>query len=206
MIVIIDYGVGNLGSIQNMLKKIGAPSKISNDPVEIERAGKLILPGIGAFDEGMSRLRATGLIPLLNHHVIEEQTPVLGICLGMQLLTRCSEEGAAKEPGLGWIQADTRRFNIPAEKNMRIPNMGWNFVDFDRRHPLAYDMPEDARFYFVHSYHPICDDLDNQFITAIYGYPFAAGIHRANIFGVQFHPEKSHKFGMKLLRNFVEQV
>jgi glutamine amidotransferase len=206
MIVIIDYGVGNLGSIQNMLKKIGSPSLISNDPTEVERAGKLILPGIGAFDEGMSRLRATGLIPLLNRRVLEEATPVLGICLGMQLLTRRSEEGEAKEPGLGWIQADTRRFNLAEASGLRVPNMGWNFVDFDPCNPLAHDMPEDARFYFVHSYHPVCDDLCDQFITANYGYPFAAGIHRANIYGVQFHPEKSHRFGMKLLKNFIERV
>jgi glutamine amidotransferase len=189
-----------------MLKKISAQSLISNDPAEIERADKLILPGIGAFDEGMGRLRNTGLISLLNRRVLEEQTPVLGICLGMQLLTRRSEEGEAREPGLGWIEADTRRFNLAAGSGLRIPNMGWNFVDFDPCNPLAHDMPEDARFYFVHSYHPVCDHPRDQFITATYGYPFAAGIHRANIYGVQFHPEKSHKFGMRLLKNFVEQV
>lgn len=206
MIVIINYGVGNLGSIQNMLKKIGYSSLVSDKAIDIEQASKLILPGIGAFDEGMGRLRSTGLIPLLNHRVLEEGVPVLGICLGMQLLTRCSEEGVVQEPGLGWIEADTRRFNAVACPGLRIPHMGWNFVDFTPGNQLAHDMPEESRFYFVHSYHPICDNLSDQFITATYGYPFAAGICRNNIFGVQFHPEKSHKFGMKLLRNFIERV
>ena len=206
MIVIIDYGVGNLGSIQNMLKRIGYASISSNNLEDIGRATKLILPGVGAFDEGMARLRTTGLVPLLNHRVIDEGVPVLGICLGMQLLTRGSEEGEAKEPGLGWIQADTRRFRTDESLGLRIPHMGWAFVDFDAHGPLAHNMPQDARFYFVHSYHPVCDEPTDVFITATYGYRFVAGIHRRNIYGVQFHPEKSHKFGMQLLENFIERV
>lgn len=204
MIAIINYELGNLGSIQNMLRKLGYHSIISNSPHEIEQATKLILPGVGAFDKGMENLHKTGLIPLLTRRVLEEQVPILGICLGMQLLTRRSEEGESKQHGLGWIGADTVRFKINESLPLRIPHMGWNFVDFAAKHPLAQNMPEDARFYFVHSYHPICDDPSDCFINALYGYNFAAGIHRENIYGVQFHPEKSHKYGMQLLRNFVE--
>jgi len=206
MIAIVDYGLGNLGSIQNMLKKIGYKSLISHSSQDIEQADKLILPGVGAFDKGMENLRSTGLIPLLNHKVLEEKVPILGICLGMQLLTRRSEEGGAIEPGLGWIQADTVRFNINNHLSLRIPHMGWNFVEIQADNLLAHAMPDDARFYFVHSYHPVCDDMSDCFITTTYGDKFAAGIHRENVYGVQFHPEKSHKYGMQLLRNFVELV
>ena len=206
MIVIINYELGNLGSIQNMLHKLGYQSLISNCPKEIEQATKLILPGVGAFDKGMENLHKTGLIPLLNYKVREEKTPILGICLGMQLLTRQSEEGERKQLGLGWIEANTVRFQFGERTTLRIPHMGWNFVEFTANHPLGNNLPEDPRFYFVHSYHPICDDPSDSFINAVYGYNFVAGIHNKNIFGVQFHPEKSHKYGMQLLHNFAEMV
>jgi len=205
-VVIIDYGLGNLGSIQNMLKKIGCRSLISNHPQDIEQATKLILPGVGAFDTGMHNLNTTSLVPLLSYRVLEEKVPILGICLGMQLLTRCSEEGERKERGLGWIQADTVRFKIESGSSLRLPHMGWNFVDFEAPNLLTQGMSEDARFYFVHSYHPVCDDPADQMFFTTYGYRFASGIHKNNIYGVQFHPEKSHMYGMVLLKNFVEYV
>lgn len=203
MIIIIDYGMGNLGSIVNMFKKIGLKAIISADPDIIQQATHLILPGVGAFDTGMQNLADRGLIPLLNQRVLEEHVPVLGICLGMQLLSRRSEEGQL--PGLGWIAADTLRFHpTPEEPALKIPHMGWNFIEQQQQHPLLADMFEDPRFYFVHSYYVSCEQPNDVLATAAYGIPFTAMIARDNILGAQFHPEKSHKYGMKLLKNFVE--
>ena len=206
MIVIVNYGMGNVNSIQNMLKKIGHRAILSQEPADIERATKLILPGIGAFDACASNLRKTGLIPLLTQRVMHERVPVLGICVGMQLLARGSEEGERSERGLGWIAADICYFDRARAPGLKVPHMGWNFVDFKQPAPLAATMPDDARFYFVHSYHPVCDNPADVMVTAQYGYEFAAGLQHENIYGVQFHPEKSHKFGMQLLKNFVEQA
>ena len=203
MIVIVDYGMGNVRSIQNMLRKVGAKAAVASDPAEIERADKLILPGVGAFDAGMRNLTERGLVPVLNAKAVEAGAPTLGICLGMQLLTRRSEEGAL--PGLGWIAADTRRFAFdPEHAHLKVPHMGWNHVRPSREHPLFAGLADDARFYFVHSYHAVCDDEASVLARAEYGYEFACGIGRASVLGVQFHPEKSHKFGMQLLRNFAE--
>ena len=206
MIIIINHGMGNVNAIQNMLKKIGHRACISNDPAEIKAATKLILPGVGAFDECARNMVATGLVPLLSQRVLEDKVPVLGICVGMQLLGRGSEEGLGQERGLSWIQADTRRFDASRMPGLKVPHMGWNFVTSTQTCAMTNDLPDDARFYFVHSYHPICDDPADVMLTAHYGYDFAAGVHRGNVYGVQFHPEKSHKFGMQLLTNFVERV
>ncbi len=204
MIVIVDYGMGNLGSIANMLKKVGARDiKISSSSTDIEQADKLILPGVGAFDTGMQRLRETGLIALLNEKVINGHTPTLGVCLGMQLMTKISEEGEL--PGLGWIDAETIRFRFdPKQNGLKIPHMGWNTVNISRQGTLFEGMYSDARFYFVHSFHVVAHSSEDVLATTEYGYEFASAVQQGHIMAAQFHPEKSHKFGMKLYRNFVE--
>jgi glutamine amidotransferase len=202
MICIIDYGLGNLGSIKNMLKKIGVPSIISSSPDEILAAGKLILPGVGAFDAGMRNLNDSGLIPVLEEKVKNQRTPILGICLGMQLMTRSSEEGQL--PGLGWIDAHTRLFAFPEDQKLPVPHMGWNEVTAEKPDLLTRNMDSEARFYFVHSYRVVCADASDELYSAQYGLKFTAAFARENIRGVQFHPEKSHKFGMALLRSYAE--
>jgi glutamine amidotransferase len=204
MIVIIDYGMGNLGSIQNMLKKIGAQAVISSDIQAVERADKLILPGVGAFDTGMKQLEELGLIDVLNDKVLNRKTPTLGVCLGMQLLMQGSEEGV--RPGLGWIDGETIRFRFdPKRTNLKIPHMGWNTVTIIRDGTLFKGLnQEEARFYFVHSYHVVCNREEDILTRSFYGYDFASAVQRGNIMGTQFHPEKSHKFGMKIYENFVE--
>ncbi len=201
MIVIIDYGMGNIGSILNMLKKIGASGTISSNPDVIRKADKLILPGVGSFDQGMANLERLGLVPVLNKKVAAG-TPVLGICLGMQLMTKSSEEG--KAAGLGWIEARTVRFRHDPSSKLKVPHMGWNLVTQKKESALLRDMYPEPRFYFVHSYHAVCSDPQDVLTATPYGYEFTSAFQRGNIFGVQFHPEKSHKFGMKLLRNFAE--
>ena len=201
MLTIIDYKTGNLGSIKNMLKRLGITAQITNNKSAIESAEKLILPGVGHFDYGMQQLNNSGLIPLLNKKVLEDKTPVLGICLGVQLLTESSEEGSEK--GLGWIKGKTMAFDkTKLAPNQKIPNMGWAEVDNYHQSKLFENMHEEPRFYFVHSYHLELENENDCLVTAKYGYNFAAGIEHENILGVQFHPEKSHKYGMKLLENF----
>jgi imidazole glycerol-phosphate synthase subunit HisH len=205
MIIIIDYGMGNIGSILNMLKKIGAPARISSDPDEIRAAEKLILPGVGAFDTGMRQLNECGLVDLLNEKVLEQKTPVLGVCLGMHLLVKKSEEGVL--PGLGWINGETVRFQFDNKQSgLKIPHMGWNDITIQRSDALLNDLEEEARFYFVHSYHLVCHDPADIIAVTHHGYEFPSIVQRGNIMGTQFHPEKSHRFGMQLYRNFVERV
>jgi glutamine amidotransferase len=201
MIVVVDYGMGNVGSIANMLRKVGAEAVISADHVVIESAGKLILPGVGAFDQGMQNLTDRGLIPLLGRKVLEEGTPVLGVCLGMQLLARGSEEGRC--PGLGWLDAVAVRFRPTAgDTRLKVPHMGWNTIMVQRPHPLLSGLEQGARFYFVHSYHVVCQDPSVVLSRTGYGVDFVSAVARDNIVGVQFHPEKSHRFGMQVYRNF----
>jgi glutamine amidotransferase len=204
MIVIVDYGMGNLGSILNMLRRLGVSAAVSADPEQVERAEKLILPGVGAFEKGMAKLEQTGLVPILNRRVLEQGTPVLGICLGLQLMTRCSEEGA--RPGLAWLDAETVRFKSaePAPFRLKIPHMGWNHVTIHRDNPLVASGGNEQRFYFVHSYHLVCHSEAEVVGTTHYGYDFPSLLVRGNIAGTQFHPEKSHRFGMALLRSFAQ--
>jgi len=199
MIVIVDYKTGNVGSLMNMLKKIGINSIVSSDPKEIESADKIIFPGVGAFDNGMNNLLASGLIPLLEKKVKNQSTPILGVCLGMQLLAKGSEEGVI--PGLGWMDGFVKKFHFEDE-NLKIPHMGWNTIDIKKVDPIFNEMLKEARFYFVHSYHFVCDEKEKVLATTNYGYDFDSIIRKDNIWGVQFHPEKSHKFGMQLLKNF----
>lgn len=205
MILVVDYGMGNVGSILNMLKKIGAQVITSAEPEVIRRADKLILPGVGAFDSGMKRLEELGLIDVLHHQVLDRGVPVLGVCLGMQLLTRRSEEGV--RPGLGWIPGETIRFRMGDDHaGLKIPHMGWNTISVRRVGAIFAGLERGSRFYFVHSYHVVCDDPEDILTTTFYGYDFVSSAQRRNVLGTQFHPEKSHKFGMKLLRNFVEMA
>jgi glutamine amidotransferase len=207
MITIIDYQVGNLNSIKNMLKKIGYRDAVISDRREdIARADHLILPGVGAFHYGMERLKASDYFELLNHRVLEEKVPVLGICLGAQLLTEHSEEGDAE--GLGWIKGRTVKFDPQQlDTQLKIPHMGWCDVTIKKDHPLTEGLEEmEPRFYFVHSYHILCDRQEDVLLTGRHGHEFVAGVAHDNILGVQFHPEKSHKFGMHLLKNFIQRV
>ncbi len=203
MIVIIDYGMGNIGSIANMLKKVGAEPIVSSNIGIIERADKLILPGVGAFDHGMRRLAEMGLISVLNRKVIDQKTPILGLCLGMQLFTRSSEEGSL--PGLAWFDAVTIKFRFETtDCGLKTPHMGWNTISFVHRNGIWTDMYPEARFYFVHSYHVVCHRQEDVNTTTHYGYDFASSITKGNIRGMQFHPEKSHKYGMRLFESFLE--
>lgn len=203
MIVIVDYGVGNLGSIINMLKKAGAKAIASSDPDVLQQAEKLILPGVGAFDAGMNKLHECGLIPLLNRLALEKKIPFLGLCLGLQLMTKKSEEG--QQPGLGWIDAETLRFKFgPEQSHLKVPHMGWNNVEIRKNHPLFKDLDPDARFYFVHSYYVHSHDPEAVLAETDYGGRFHSIFGNDNIMGAQFHPEKSHKYGMRLLKNFAE--
>lgn len=198
MIAIIDYGMGNLGSILNMFKRIGVEAEITGNPDRIRRAGKLLLPGVGAFDQAMRRIEESGVREVLDYKATEEKAPLLGICLGMQLLTCSSEEGTL--PGLGWIDAVTTR--IPGGEGIKVPHMGWNVVVPNRDSPLTSGLPDEARFYFVHSYCVHVKHEENSIMKARHGIEFDAVIQHGNIFGAQFHPEKSHKFGMQLLKSF----
>jgi len=201
VITIVDYGVGNLASIRNMLKKIGHDSLISSREADILEASKLILPGVGAFDTCSEKLRNSGLIQPVNKKVLDDKLPILGICVGCQLLLEGSEEGQL--PGLGWIKGKTVKFKqADLPEGTKIPHMGWTDVSLARQSVLFEDMYPDPRFYFVHSYYPNPLAESDVLVYAQYGYRFVAGVERGNIAGVQFHPEKSHKFGMKLLSNF----
>ncbi|MBF0543324.1 MAG: imidazole glycerol phosphate synthase subunit HisH [Candidatus Riflebacteria bacterium] len=202
MCLIVDYGLGNIGSIANMLKKVGVAATVSNNPNQIENASKIILPGVGAFDNGISNLHKSGIWESLNNAVIKNSAYILGICLGMQLMTESSEEG--KLPGLGWIKAKTVRFSFDVNSKIRIPHFGWNSVLIEKEMNLFKEFSGEIRFYFAHSYHILPDDTEQISGTTKYGYEFVSAIQKKNIFGVQFHPEKSHKFGMKLLKNFSE--
>lgn len=203
MIVIVDYGMGNLASIKNMLKKIGVNSEITASPEKIEAAAKIILPGVGAFDNAMKNIEELGLYDILNQKVLVHKTPVLGICLGMQILMNKSEEGAKQ--GLGWIQGEVKRFDFRSMSSLlKVPHMGWNIVYPKDSNHLFKGLIRLPKFYFVHSYYVTCHAAEHVLATTSYGIEFASAVHKENIFGTQFHPEKSHKYGMLLLKNFVE--
>lgn len=201
MVAVVDYGLGNLGSIANMLKVIGEKSVITSEKEKIAKADRIILPGVGAYDAGMTNLEQRGLVEFLKEQA-DSGKPIMGICLGMQLLGRGSEEG--EKNGLGLIPFDNVRFNIPDNMNLKVPHMGWDIVDFKQKdNKLLEGIGENQRYYFVHSYHAVCDNAENVLMTCDYGYEFAAAICKDNVYGVQFHPEKSHDFGMRLFENFV---
>jgi imidazole glycerol-phosphate synthase subunit HisH len=202
MVAIVDYGVGNLASIANMARKAGTDCIISSDPAVVSRADKLILPGVGAFDRGMSNLWERGLVPSLNERALQRRVPTLGLCLGMQLMGRGSAEGA--KAGLGWLHAHSVRFKTAAAPgSLKVPHMGWNYIEPAGASALTDQLPPEPRFYFVHSYYLTCDDASDVMCWTTYGDRFASGIHHDNLWGTQFHPEKSHSFGLALLKNFL---
>lgn len=201
MTAIVDYGLGNLYSIANMLHHIGEESAITADKQIIRMADRLILPGVGKFDEGMTRLEDTGLKKAILSEVLSGK-PVLGICLGMQLLGKSSEEG--KKEGLGLLNFRTIRFDFDEKRSLKIPHMGWERVRFiSNKCPLTLSLDDKQRYYFVHSYHAVCEEQGIEIISCDYGYSFTAGVRKKNIYGVQFHPEKSHRYGMALMQNYV---
>jgi glutamine amidotransferase len=201
MIAIVNYGVGNLTSILNMHRRLGVDAVISSDPEEIARAEKILLPGVGHFDSCMQNFNRSGLRPLIEKRALEERIPVIGICVGAQMMTRQSEEG--KERGLGWIDADTIRFHLPSSDELKVPHMGWADVRFSNpAADLWKGMPEEPRFYFAHSYHFKFDSEEYVSARTFYGYEYVCAFYRENICGVQFHPEKSHRYGMRVIANF----
>ncbi|HTC01041.1 MAG TPA: imidazole glycerol phosphate synthase subunit HisH [Ferruginibacter sp.] len=200
MIAIIDYGLGNLYSVLNMHRRLGIEAIITSDQNEIRAASKLILPGVGHFKRGMENLHQSELKPLLDELVLQEKKPILGICLGAQLLTEHSEEGDVN--GLGWVDAVTVKFKQDKLNGLKVPHMGWSDIAIKRGDKILSDLPAEPRFYHVHSYHFLFKESSEVIATATYGYEFACAFQKENIYGVQFHPEKSHKYGMKLLQNF----
>ena len=201
VVTIVDYGMGNIGSLINMFRRVGVQSEVASDMRSIKRARKIILPGVGAFGAAMDRIDDLGLREVLRAKALEEQIPFMGICLGMQLLTRSSEESPGVK-GLDLIPADTVRF--PRGAGLKIPHMGWNEVKVRTPTALTASLSQEQRFYFVHSYYVQADDPADVMLSCHYGQDFDAGLNRGNIFGAQFHPEKSHKFGMALLKGFAE--
>lgn len=200
MIAVINYGLGNLASIKNMFRKLSIDAVITNDKQQIRDASKILLPGVGHFKKGMANLHETGLADILNEEVTIKGKPVLGICLGAQLMTKHSEEG--DENGLGWVDAVTIKFHRDKLDKLPVPHMGWSDITLKNDCALWKDLPTDPRFYFVHAYHFSFKTDSEVTATCRYGYEFACAFQKGNVFGAQFHPEKSHKFGMKVLDNF----
>jgi imidazole glycerol-phosphate synthase subunit HisH len=197
MIAIIDYGLGNVFAFRNVYERLNIAVAIAQSPADVAGADKLILPGVGAFDHAMDKLDASGLREAVEEFALVRKRPILGVCVGMQMLTESSEEGA--RPGLGWLPGVVRKF----EPGLDLPHMGWNDVNALRRNDLFRGM-DDARFYFLHSYYVQCRDSADALAETLYGGEFCCAVNRDNIFGVQFHPEKSHHWGMRLLQNFAE--
>ena len=203
MITIVDYGLGNIQAIANIYRRLDIPVTTATDAAALLQAERIVLPGVGAFDWAMSRLQASGMREALDHMVLEQQRPVIGICVGMQMLSKRSDEGSAA--GLGWIDATVRlfddaRFSGPTH----LPHMGWNDVQPRGHDPLFASLEKDARFYFLHSYYFEAHDPADVLATSDYGGEFCCAVRRGNVMGVQFHPEKSHQWGTRLLKNFAE--
>lgn len=204
MIGILDYGCGNTNSVIRMIQKLGGLASKVSDAQDIAAVDRLIIPGVGAFDHGMQQLHDRGLLPALEQFALQDKKPVLGICLGMQLLCRASEEGSL--PGLGWIDAQVRRFQSTLERPLKIPHMGWSEIDIAKANPLLQEGECRHRFYFVHAYKVEAACALDILATADYGGAFVAAFQRENVMGVQFHPEKSHQFGFGLMKNFMTEA
>lgn len=200
-IVIVDYGMGNLNSIYKALVRLKIEPVISNNPKTIENADKLILPGVGHFKNAMEQLGSLNLINSLNESALNKKKPILGICLGMQLMGQKSEEGGVN--GLGWIEGNVVKFNVKDTLKYKIPHIGWNQIEISKKSALMKDIPELSEFYFVHAYH-FTNNVQNEILnTTTFEYTFTSAIEKENIFGVQYHPEKSHNIGELLLKNFI---
>lgn len=202
-IVVIDYGMGNIGSIVNMIKFVGAKSIITSDKKIIEKATKIILPGVGHFDRAMQNIQQLDLQEVITYKAIDEKIPFLGICLGMQLM--CNRSGEGNLDGLKLVDAEVLHFDFSEDSQLKIPHMGWNTVVKNKEVPIMADMEENARFYFVHSYYVKCNRAEDTLTYSTYGMKFTSAFASDNVVGVQFHPEKSHKFGVKLFKNFIEK-
>lgn len=200
-VAIVDLGLGNIGAVANMLLRAGGIPCLTSDPTELEQYSKVMLPGVGSFDTAVSKLDAAGFRDALGQYV-DKGGYLLGICLGMQLLANDSEEGVM--PGLGFIPGTVKRFSFDAHSKLKIPHMGWNQIACPKTHPLAAELDQLSRFYFVHSYYFSCEDKNDELFSTQYGFEFSSGVQRNNVMGVQFHPEKSHRYGMQLIKNFVE--
>ena len=207
MIAVLDYGMGNSASIFNMIRKAGGEARICTSPESLESASAILLPGVGAFDNGITKLKESGFLAVLENKVLNEKKPFLGICLGMQLLFEKSEEGNL--PGLGWLKGKVTKFDfssLDSPKPLKVPHMGWNLVRPHNYHDLYAGLENEARFYFVHSFHVNCDNQSDIIATANYGYEFTCSVRHDNIWGAQFHPEKSHRFGIQFFKNFLKEV
>lgn len=204
MITIIDYGLGNILAFSNVYKRLGIPVAIAKRATDLQDATKLILPGVGAFDHAMELLQQSGMRNALDELVLLRAVPVLGVCVGMQILAATSEEGKLR--GLGWIDGNVRRFDFASARHpLRLPHMGWNDVKpAGQSSALFAGLDSDARFYFLHSYYFQCARSENVLAQTEYGTIFSCAVQSKNIFGVQFHPEKSHHYGTRLLKNFAE--
>jgi glutamine amidotransferase len=202
MLVIVDYKMGNLHSVKKKLDFLKVDSVISSDPAILLSASKLILPGVGHFGRAMENLRKLNLIDALNEAVIEKKTPVLGICLGMQLMAKSSEEGDVE--GLGWFDADVIKIQVSDTIKFKIPHIGWNTINNEKESILMQDIADESEFYFVHAYHMQCHDTNDILNTTTYNRKMVSAIEKNNIFGVQYHPEKSHEVGEKLISNFIK--
>jgi imidazole glycerol-phosphate synthase subunit HisH len=201
MIAIIDYGVGNIRAFANIYKRLEVPLIFAKKVEDLKGATKLILPGVGAFDHAMSQLQKSGMKETLDDLVIEKKIPVLGICVGMQMLAATSDEGSLA--GLGWIDASVKRFDEKViQHTTHLPHMGWNDIEAVQENKLLEGLEKRAKFYFLHSYYFQCNEKDDIIATSLYGIEFSCAVNRGNIYGVQFHPEKSHQFGIQLLDNF----
>lgn len=204
MIVIVDYGLGNLRSVAGAVNRLGFDAVISSSVDDVDRAGRLILPGVGAFGDGMRHLRDLGLLEPLHAAAKRRRIPILGICLGAELMARESDE-FGRHDGLGWIDASVTKLT-PADSALRVPHVGWNGVRRTRDDALLADVPDDSWFYFVHSYCITCRDRSDVVAEADYGGPVVAALHHDNIYGTQFHPEKSQRHGLTVLKNFLGQT
>lgn len=205
MIIIIDYGMGNLRSVQKKFQRVGEVVEISSDPSLILNADKLVLPGVGHFTHGIKQLKKLGIWDVLNEAVLKKKTPILGICLGMQLMAKQSCEGGVVE-GLGWFDAEVVKFEVKDQLKYKIPHMGWNNAFIKRYDEFLDGVDDESMYYFVHSYHMKCNNKKDILTTTVYEDKFVSTIQKDNIYGTQFHPEKSHDTGEKLIRNFVELI
>ncbi|WP_222535562.1 imidazole glycerol phosphate synthase subunit HisH [Pedobacter polysacchareus] len=203
MIALIDYGVGNIRAFTNIYKQLNLPIKIAKSEDDLIDVTKIILPGVGAFDHAMDQLNHSGMRQRLDDLVLKQAVPVVGICVGMQMLANSSDEG--KSAGLGWINASVKKFDeSKISYSTHLPHMGWNDIKSVKRSPILEGLEKDAKFYFLHSYYFHCNDLENTIATTDYGIEFCCAVNKDNIYGVQFHPEKSHQFGIQLLNNFAK--
>lgn len=202
MIMIVDYGMGNVRSVAKAFELLGNNVVISSNPEDLIKADKIVLPGVGAFGEGMKNLNKLSLKEVLTQQVFEKKKPFLGICLGMQLIAKESEEFGLHK-GLGWINAKVKAFDV-VDKKLKVPHVGWNNISLKKDNSLFKGIKEGAEFYFVHSFHMVCEDKNNIIATCDYGGEITAAVQHENIFATQFHPEKSQVKGLKIIKNFVE--